>query len=185
VNDFHLIAQNLDVTAPHEVGAVRIASEPFTLALADEIAPLGQESWDECTIIKDSSCSFHNQRGFQIQPDIPQYLVLAASDMLLAMTLRDKGRLVGYALCIFYRSLHHQPIRCANVDTFFIQPGHRAYMRSFIGTMEDQFREREVVQIGWPTSPKGKLFDILQLLGYAPDDVIMEKKLDEGAQPCA
>lgn len=162
----------------------RIASEPFTQALADEISPLGQESWDECSEIKKDTCSFHGERGFKIQPDIPQYLRLAASDSLLAMTLREEGRLVGYALCIFYRGLHHAPVRCANVDTFFIQRAHRSYMRSFIAAMEEHFRAREIVVVGWPTSPDGKLFGILKLLGYAPDDVVMEKRFAEFS-PCA
>lgn len=163
---------------------IRIESEPFTQELADEISPLGQESWDECSEIKKDTCSFHGQRGFQIQPDIPQYLLLADSDGLLAMTLRDKGELVGYSLSIFYRSLHHAPIRCVNVDTFFIRPGYRAYMRRFIQAMETRFRDREIVQVGWPLSAKGKLFSILQLLGYAADDVIMEKRIAEAPQ-CA
>lgn len=156
---------------------VCIASEPFTQALADEISPLGQESWDECSEIKKDTCSFHGQRGFQIQPDIPQYLVLAASNALLAMTLRDEGKLVGYSLNIFYRSLHHAPVRCVNVDTFYIRPDHRAYMRSFIAAMEEQFQACQIMQVAWPTSQEGKLFGILQLLGYAPDDVLMEKRI--------
>lgn len=157
----------------------RIASEPFTQALADEISPLGQKSWDECSDIKKDTCSFHGERGFLIQPDIPQYLRLAAGDSLIAMTLRDEGRLVGYSLCVLYRSLHHAPVRCANVDTFYIEPGHRAHMRAFIAAMEEQFRLQEIVVVGWPTSPDGKLFGILKLLGYAPDDVVMEKRICE------
>jgi hypothetical protein len=160
-----------------EIAALCIASEPFTQALADEISPLGQKSWDECSEIKKDTCSFHGERGFQIKPDIPQYLKLG--DGLLALTLRDEGKLVGYALIIFYRSLHHAPIRCANVDTFYIEPEHRSYMRSFIGAMEEKFRAREIVVVGWPISPEGKLFGILKLLGYAPDDVVMEKRFSE------
>lgn len=172
------------VTDRPPIRDVQIASEQFTKKLAKEISPLGQESWDECSEIKRETCSFHGERGFQIQPDIKQYLVLTAKGGLLAMTLRDKGELVGYSLSIFYRSLHHVPVRCANVDTFYIRPAYRAYMRSFITAMEAQFQKREVVQIGWPISPEGKLFSILQLLGYAPDDVIMEKKLT-GVPRCA
>lgn len=160
----------------------QIACEPFTQALADEIAPLGQKSWDECSEIKKDTCSFHGERGFKIQPDIPQYLKLG--DGLVAMTLRHEGKLVGYSLIIFYRSLHHAPVRCANVDTFYIEPDHRAYMRSFIAAMEEKFRSREVVVVGWPVSPDGGLFEILKLLGYAPDDVVMEKRFEE-FKPCA
>ena len=95
------------------------------------------------------------------------------------MTLRDEGKLVGYSLIVCYRSLHHAPVRCANVDTFYIEPDHRAYMRSFIAAMEERFRAREIVVVGWPTSPDGKLFGILKLLGYEPDDVVMEKRFEE------
>lgn len=162
-----------------------IACEDFTQKLADEIMPLGQKSWNECSEIKKDTCSFHGERGFVIQPDIPQYLNLAGSGSLIAMTLRDEQKaLHGYALIIFYRSLHHAPVRCANVDTFYIEPDRRAYMRSFIAAMEKQFFEREIVVVGWPTSPSGKLFGILQLMGYAPDDVVMEKRFSE-FKPCA
>lgn len=160
-----------------------IAREPFTQALADEILPLGQKSWDECSEIKKDSCSFHGERGFVIQPDIPQYLRLAEGDSLIATTLRHDGRLVGYSLCVLYQSLHHAPVRCANVDTFYIEPEHRAYMRSFIAEMEKAFMEREVVVVGWPASPEGGLFGILKRLGYAPDDVVMEKRFSE-FKPC-
>lgn len=162
-----------------------IAKEAFTQALADEISPLGQKSWNECSEIKKDTCSFHGERGFLIQPDIPQYLLLAQSESLSAITLRTgEGVLVGYALIVLYRSLHHAPVRCANVDTFYIEPEHRAYMRSFIAEMEKEFFAREIVVVGWPTSPDGKLFGILKLLGYAPDDVVMEKRFSE-FKPCA
>jgi hypothetical protein len=157
---------------------LKISREPFTRELADEIAPLGQKSWDECSEIKKDTCSFHGERGFRIEPDVAQYLNLAAHESLLAMTLRDEsGRLCGYCLSVLYHSLHHAPVKCANVDTFYIEPAHRIYMRSFIAEMEGEFRERGIVVVGWPTSPDGKLFDILRLLGYAPDDVVMEKRI--------
>jgi hypothetical protein len=163
---------------------ITIACEEFTQELADEITPLGQKSWDECSEIKQDSCSFHGERGFVIQPNIPQYLAMAGNDQLIAMTLRDeKKTLLGYALIILYRSLHHAPVPCASVDTFYIEPDKRAYMRSFIAAMEEQFRYREIVVVGWPTSPSGKLFGILQLMGYAPDDVVMEKRFAE-FKPC-
>lgn len=165
--------------------AMTIACEDFTQKLADEIVPLGQKSWDECSEIKKDTCSFHGERGFVLQPDIAQYMTLAGSGALIAMTLRDEQKtLRGYALIIFYRSLHHAPVRCANVDTFYIEPDCRTYMRSFIAAMEEQFHFRGIVVVGWPVSPDGKLFGILQKLGYAPDDVVMEKRFAE-FKPCA
>ena len=140
--------------------------------------PLAQEAWDECSEIKKDTCSFHGERGFKIQPFESRYLYLAENDLLLAFVLRDdENVLQGYALAIFYQSLHHEPVSCANVDTFYLRPVVRIAIRSFIALMEKHFEARGVVVVGWPVSPSGGLFGILKALGYAPDDVIMEKRI--------
>lgn len=170
---------------------MKIQKETLTKELFAEIMPLGQKSWDECSEIKGETCSFHGERGFVIQPNENRYLEMEAADSLLAMTLRDDaGVLCGYALCIYYRSLHHAPVQCANVDTFYIEPEHRACIRRFIAMIEQEFVAGGIVVVGWPTSPGGKLFPILKLLGYAPDDVVMEKRLNafsnqSGEEKCA
>jgi hypothetical protein len=157
---------------------MKISTETLTAELFDEMLPLGQESWDECSEIKAETCSFHGERGFKIQPDKTQYLYMAEHDALLAFTLRDdEGNLQGYSLAVLYNSLHHAPVKCANVDTFYIRPKFRRRMRSFIGHMEQNFEERGIVVVGWPVTPKGGLFGILKKLGYAPDDVVMEKRI--------
>lgn len=155
-----------------------MAIEPLTPELFAELRPLGQESWDECSEIKKDTCSFHGERGFQIQPDEAQYLFHAENDSLLAFTIRDgDGAVQGYSLAILYRSLHHAPVLCANVDTFYLRPAVRIRIRGFIALMEKAFEERGVVVVGWPVSPSGGLFRVLQGLGYAPDDVVMEKRI--------
>ena len=158
---------------------LKIQTEVLTYDMfMDEILPLGQKCWDECSEIKGETCSFHGERGFVIQPDVKRYLELAEQDSLLTMTARDDdGVLRGYALCIYYMSLHHAPVICANVDSFYVEPEFRACMRRFISKIESEFSDRGVVIVGWATSPAGKMYDILKLLGYAPDDVIMEKRL--------
>lgn len=157
---------------------MKIAREEFTKTLADEIAPLGQNLWDECSEIKQETCSFHGERGFKVEPDVKQYLHLAQSGGLFAMTLRDDaGVLFGFALCIVYQSLHHAPVKCVNVDSFHVEPPYRAYVGALIGKMEAEFESLGIVVVGWPTSPSGNLFQVLKLLGYAPDDVVMEKRI--------
>lgn len=164
---------------------MKIAKEHLTQELFDkEILPLGQKSWDECSEIKKDSCSFHGERGFVIQPDSAQYLNLANQDSLIVMTLRDSDDVLqGYSISILYQSLHHAPVRCANVDTFYLEPLYRCYTRSFISSLEQEFEQREIVVVGWPVSPSGGLFKILKRLGYAPDDVVMEKRICVLQQP--
>lgn len=157
---------------------MKMGIEPLTPELFSELRPLGQESWDECSEIKKDTCSFHGERGFKIQPDEAQYLLYAETGSLLAFVLRDdEGAAQGFSFSVLYQSLHHAPVKCAHVDTFYLRPKARGRMRSFIALMESAFEERGIVVVGWPTSPSGGLFDILKLLGYAPDDVVMEKRI--------
>ncbi|MCA8326165.1 GNAT family N-acetyltransferase [Burkholderia cepacia] len=167
---------------------MKISIEPFTLELAAEIVPLGQESWDECSEIKKDTCAYHGQRGLQIDPDIDQYLYLADHQSLIAFTLRDdEGVLHGYALAILYRSLHLKTELCGNVDTFFVQPDHRRSMPRLMSKIEDTLRERGVSIIGWPVTMTGGLYEILKRRGYIADDVVMELKLKDlpGGETCA
>jgi hypothetical protein len=170
---------------------MKIDIEFFDAALYDEVLPLAQKSWNECSEIKKDTCAFHGQRDFEIIPDKEQYLFLQRSNALIALTLRDEyGVLHGYALGILYRSLHHQPVICGNVDSFYIEPEKRAYVRSFIARIEAEFAHRDVVIMGWPTTASGSLFAVLRTLGYIADDVVMEKMLkkygaDEEQEACA
>jgi hypothetical protein len=163
--------------------SMNVAIEPFTYQLAAEIVPLGQQSWDECSEIKQDTCAYHGQRGLAIDPDIDQFVFLAEHGSLLAMTLRAEHALHGYALVVLYRSLHLRAERCANVDTFYVQPEHRAAMPRFMTSLEDALRERGISIIGWPVSLAGNLYRILARRGYIADDVVMELKLKEA--PCA
>jgi len=159
---------------------MKIGIEHFTRALADEIIPIGQQSWDECSEIKQDTCAYHGQRGLQIDPDIDQYLYLQEHNSLAAMTLRDDADVLrGYALLILYRSLHLKTELCGNVDTFFVQPEYRKSMPRFMSAIEETLRERGVSIIGWPVTMTGKLFEILKRRGYIADDVVMELKLKD------
>lgn len=157
-----------------------IAIEPFTKELSEEIIPLGQQSWDECSEIKKDTCAYHGQRGLPINPDIDQYLYLHENHSLIAMTLRDDENVIrGYALIIIYRSLHLKTEVCGNIDTFYIQPDYRSSMTRFMSKVEDELRNRDVSIIGWPVTMTGKLYEILKHRGYIADDVVMELKLKD------
>lgn len=166
---------------------MKITIEPFTLDLAAEITPLGQECWDECSEIKKDTCAFHGQRGLPIDPNNDVYLALQGQNQLIAMTLRSEaGSLHGYALAITYFSLHLRKELCGNVDTFYIQPEYRQSMPRFMSAIEDELRSRGVSIIGWPVTLSGLLYKILKKRGYIADDVVMELKLKDlpGDESC-
>ena len=166
---------------------MKIAIEPFTLELAAEITPLGQECWDECSEIKKDTCAYHGQRGLPIDPNNDQYVLMQNSNILIAMTLRDgEGVLQGYSLMLLYYSLHLKEELCGNVDTFYVRPDHRKYMPRFMSSVEEEFRSRGVSIVGWPVTLTGKLYQILKKRGYIADDIIMELKLKDlpGEESC-
>ena len=157
---------------------ITIGIEELTPELFDELMPMGQKLWDECSEIKKDTCSFHGERGLKIQPNKSAYLSMQATGKLSVYVIRnEQGQSIGFSFCVFYNSLHHEVVPCANVDLFYIEPEHRILIKRLIRTMEEEFRNRGVVVVGWPISPMGKLFEILKTLGYAPDDVVMEKRI--------
>jgi hypothetical protein len=167
---------------------MKIAIEPFTLELAAEITPLGQECWDECSEIKKDTCAYHGQRGLPIDPNNDQYVLMQNSNILIAMTMRDEeGTLQGYALMLLYYSLHLRKELCGNIDTFYVRPSHRKFMPRFMTSVEQEFLSRGVSIVGWPVTMTGLLFEILKKRGYIADDVIMELKLKDlpGEESCA
>lgn len=170
--------QELEIIKEKNKNRLSISIETLTTELFAELMPMGQKLWDECSEIKKDTCSFHGERGLKIQPNQTAYLGLQSGGNLSVYVLRSKdGVAVGFAFCIFYNSLHHQIVPCANVDLFYIEPKYRSSIKRMISTMEEEFRSRGVVVVGWPISPMGKLFEILKKLGYAPDDVVMEKRI--------
>lgn len=157
---------------------MKIAIEQLTSSLFDELMPMGQKLWDECSEIKKDTCSFHGERGLVIQPNKTAYLTFQEENRLSVFVMRDeRNTAIGFSFCIFYNSLHHEIVPCANVDLFYIEPEHRYSIKRLINVMEHTFRQRGVVVVGWPISPMGKLFEILKTLGYMPDDVVMEKRI--------
>lgn len=159
---------------------MKIAIEPCTRELMEESIPLGQQCWDECSEIKKDTCAYHGQRGLSIDPNIDQYLHLAACNCLIVMTLRsDEGILHGCALLILYHSLHLKSELCGNVDAFYVKPAHRRHMPRFMSQIENELRARGVSIIGWPVTRTGKMYEILHRRGYIADDVVMELKLKD------
>lgn len=159
---------------------MKIAVESFDAALAIEILPLAQQSWDECSEVKQATCAYHGQRGLAIDPNMQQYFMMAAQKALVAMTLRDdEGLLRGYSLAILYKSLHMQTVLCGNIDSFYVQPSARHAMPSFMTQVEVTLRNLGIGIIAWPVTRTGNLYKILQRRGYVADDVVMELKLED------
>jgi hypothetical protein len=155
---------------------LRIETETFTAALAAEMLPLAQACWDESTFIKKETCAYYGERDFAIEPDLERYGRLAASGVMLLMTLRN-STLNGYIMSFTYRSPHHKKILCGSVDSAYIAPEYRSYAAVLVEKFEQAMSDRGVNIIGWSTHINGPLYHVLKSRGYVGDDVMMEKLL--------
>lgn len=156
---------------------VTIESESFNRALFDELVPLGQKCWDENTIAKAETCAFYGERDFYIDPDFDTYQRLAVLGVLVIVTVRDEGRLVGFMAGFTHSSLHHKKILCAIADSIYLEPEFRSHTPIVAARFETEMTSRGVQIISCPTHEGGPVHEFLKAMGYVGDDIVMEKRL--------
>jgi hypothetical protein len=156
---------------------VKVAVEPFTQALFDELLPLAQKCWQESTEAKAEKCAFYGERDFAIEPDFDAYQRLADAGTLVVVTLRNEAKLVGYVVGFSYRALHHKHIIGGIGDTFYIEPEFRSYAPIVAARFEKELTSLGVGIIGWPTTEGGPVHTMLKAMGYVGDDIVMEKRI--------
>lgn len=151
--------------------------EKFSPEVFAEILPFAQRCWDENTVAKAQTCAFYGERDFAIDPDIDQYRKLSESGSLVLVTLRDEGKLAGYAVGLLYRSLHHKAVLCGIADSIYVDPPFRSVTAVMMERLEKELQARGAQILGWPASPAGPVHALLEARGYVADDVVMEKRL--------
>lgn len=156
---------------------VSIEKEPFTEALFAQMLPLAQKCWQESTIAKGATCAFYGERDFEIVPDLDRFLQLHKDGAMVVITVRDDGAMVGYVEGFVYRSLHHRHIVGGIGDVMYIEPPYRTYAGVLVAKFEEEMTALGAAIIGWPTTPNGPVYQILQARGFVGDDVVMEKRL--------
>lgn len=154
-----------------------IQKEAFSSELAKEILPLAQSCWQESTLNKGETCSYHGERDFQIEPNLEVYERFSAAECLVIFTIREEAILKGYVIVFIYRSWHQQNILCASVDSMYVQPSHRSFSPVMTERLEQDLKYFGVQIIGWVTHINGPVYEFLKSMGYVGDDMVMEKRL--------
>lgn len=156
---------------------IKIDKEKFSIELYAEILPLAQKCWNECSITKAETCAYHGDRDFVIEPNVERYQAIAAQDSLILMTLREEGVLKGYVIGVLYWSLHHKSVLCAGVDSVYVEPEFRSYSPVLAEKLEKELKNLGVEIIGWPVTADSPVHELLKVMGYIADDIVMEKRL--------
>lgn len=99
--------------------------EPFGMVV-EEAAPLLARHWAEVAPYPQ----------FELRPDYARYRAMGPS--LCVCTMRDDGRMVGYAIYVIGPNLHYAQVMWSSSDIFWVDP---AYRRSTAGFRLFKFAE--------------------------------------------
>jgi len=92
--------------------------EPFR-AFCEEVKPLLPRHWEDLALDKEK---------VPLAPDWQRYALLDAQGALSVVTVREKGRLVGYSIMVVMPGLHYVTCLEARMDIFWLAPEVRGRM---------------------------------------------------------
>ena len=118
-----------------------------------------------------------NKDVIPLDPDWDKYKHLCDNELLITITVRDEGKLIGYSIFFITNHLHYKSTKYANNDLLFLHPDYRAGMLGLrlIRESEKILKEKKVDKILWHIKFNKDFRIILHRLGYVDEDVIVGK----------
>jgi GNAT superfamily N-acetyltransferase len=137
--------------------------------LWEEGWPLGLKHWAEIAHYKD----------IPMAPDVDTYNRLEAAGALRCFTVRDSGKLIGYAAFMVQRHLHYD-IKYAAQDVLFVDEAHRAGRTGYklIRFSEERLRAEGVALVTQHVKKTNNVGRLLERMGYEEVDAVYAKRLD-------
>lgn len=148
---------------------IKFAVESYA-QIIDEIKPMLPEHWAELAVHKD----------IPLDPDYDFYERANAVGMLVFMTVRKAGVLIGYAIWVVKKHPHYRAHTWALNDIVWLHPEHRGLRtgRAFANFWEEALRLRNVAVIHVDTKIVApQLLYLLKGCDYETTGVAMEKRL--------
>jgi GNAT superfamily N-acetyltransferase len=138
----------------------------------EEVKPLLQGHWDELALNKDK---------VPLDPQYGQYLKYASEGVMLVVTLREAGTLVGYFIGMVAPGLHYKACLTYTMDIFYVKPECRgqnggAMMAIFL---EKELQRRGVHRMFVGTKCHKDASFLFEKLGYNKVEVYYSKWLGE------
>ena len=145
-----------------------VQSETLDQAWTD-LVPLIFAYWKEAE-------THRHYQGIELRRD--RYDEYERAGMLHCVTIRDDGRLVGYALGYVSVSMRSQ-VKTWGDDMFYLLPSYRGRTAGprMLRLIEEYCRDHQVAEIVLNARADGDLPDILGRLDYTPVSVQYSKRL--------
>lgn len=134
----------------------------------DELAELIGLAWEESQYSKDI-CN--------LSYDIEEYQEHSDNGNLKLYTVRDKGRLVGFASVVISHSLHSQGCLTAATDVIFILKECRGFGAYFLKAITEDLREEGVKLFALVLKTNKDTGSLAKAIGYDFTETIYYKEL--------
>ena len=112
----------------------------------EEVKPLLKKHWEESEDL-----------GFPLDPDYELYLRIEREGLTRSFSVRDNGKIVGYAVFIVRHHPHYKTVLTANADVIFIEKEFRGG-KSFIEWCIDQLKVMGVKVVVYNVKIKNRSF---------------------------
>lgn len=115
----------------------------------------------------------------KLDPDWDRYLAMQEANVLDSFSAREEGKLIGYAVFFVTRHLHYKSNIIAKNDVLFLLREHRQGSTGLrlIRACEKRMKERGVSKILWHVKFGTNLGEILEIMGYRPEEYTVGKVL--------
>ena len=136
-----------------------------------ELAPLFLREWQE--VIGD------NPTLQDINVDWDKYIQMELSGLLVLITVRDKDRLIGYALDVIHHHLHFKSVLYCFIDAFWVLPEYRDGVTDtgLIEENEIYLIEAGVKRINFAVNPSLWLYKLMKKMQYTRTECVLAKWL--------
>ena len=145
-----------------------IQHERYSERLCEELLPLLKQNWE-------ASASY--KADITLKPDWPRYKKMDDMGMVLCLTARDEGRLVGYAIWFIVSSFNYESLKVAHGTAWYMAQGYKGHGVKLLRRGERMLIEHGIRRFYWFVSPGSPLQELLKAFGYEPDELIMEKTI--------
>lgn len=162
----HLI---VDARTRYRESRGRYCQEELLSGLWLELLPLLEAHWREVARYQD----------IPLDPDIETYAMLEEVGQLRCYTMRENGRLLGYAFYFVRPNLHYRGSLQAMQDVFYMVPEHRGRAAQLLRFSERRLRALGVQVVHQHAKRINQFVALLKALGYEASDDVLSKRLDK------